>query len=53
LGLTLTGTLGVLLKAKEQKLITEIKPLIAQLRQAGIWLSDSVVEEALKLAGEY
>lgn len=52
LGLTLTGTLGVLLKGKEQQLVATIKPLIEQLRQGGIRLSDRVIAEALKLADE-
>ena len=52
LGLTLTGTLGVLLRAKEQRLISAIGPLIEQLRHGGIRLSDAVVAEALKLANE-
>ncbi len=52
LGLTLTGTLGVLLKAKHLGLVPSVAPLIEQLRQAGIRLSDAVVAEALKLAGE-
>jgi hypothetical protein len=52
LGLTLTGTLGVLLKAKERGLVSTVAPLIDQLRQGGIRLSDGVVAEALKLAQE-
>jgi len=52
LGLTLTGTLGVLLKAKERRLVTEIKPLVEQLQLGGIRLSETVVVQALKLAGE-
>lgn len=52
LGLTLTGTLGVLLRAKEQKLISAIAPLIDKLQQDGIRLGQGVVSEALKLAGE-
>jgi predicted nucleic acid-binding protein len=52
LGLRLTGTLGVLLKAKEQLLVTEIKPLVEQLQHGGIRLGDAVVVQALKLADE-
>ena len=52
LGLTLTGTLGVLLKAKERGLVSTVAPLIDQLRQGGIRLSDGVVAEALRLAHE-
>ncbi len=52
LGLTLTGTLGVLLKAKERGLVPAVGPLIDQLRQGGIRLGDALVAETLRLAGE-
>ena len=52
LGLTLTGTLGVLLRAKRAGLISVIAPLVEQLLQGGIHLGDSVIAEALRLAGE-
>ena len=52
LGLTLTGTLGVLLRAKRVGLIPSLTPLVEQLLQGGIYLGDSVVAEALRLAGE-
>lgn len=52
LGLKVTGTLGVLLKAKESGLVPAIKPLIERLMQGGIHLSGAVVAEALRLAGE-
>jgi uncharacterized protein len=52
LGVPLTGTLGVLLRAKRQRLIGEIRPFVEQLRRGGIRLSDAVVEEALRLANE-
>ena len=52
LGLTLTGTLGVLLKAKQNKLLPAVEPLIHTLQQNGIRLGDAVIAEALRLAGE-
>jgi predicted nucleic acid-binding protein len=51
-GLRLTGTLGVLLKAKSLGFVPTIAPLIDQLREGGIHLSDAVVAETLELAGE-
>lgn len=51
-GLKITGTLGVLLKAKKSGSIKEIKPLIYELRRKGIWLSENLIEIALKLANE-
>ena len=52
LGLTLTGTLGVLLKAKQLGYVKSVAPLIDRLRQDGIHLSDVVVAEVLALADE-
>jgi predicted nucleic acid-binding protein len=52
LGLSITGTLGVLLKAKQQGLVPEIKPLIEELRQGGIRLERPLVTKTLWLANE-
>jgi predicted nucleic acid-binding protein len=52
LGLSVTGVLGVLLKAKQEGHLGEIQPLILQLRQGGIHLSDEVVARVLEIAGE-
>ena len=52
LGLTLTGTLGVLLKAKQLGYVKFVAPLIDRMRRDGIRLSDEVVAEVLALAGE-
>ena len=52
LGLNVTGVLGVLLKAKDRGFVKEVKPLIDDLRRGGIWLSDELVSETLRLAAE-
>jgi len=52
LGLTLTGTLGVLLKAKREGLLSEVRPVVEAVRQGGVRLADALVEEVLVLAGE-
>lgn len=52
LGLTITGTLGVLLRAKDQKLIGQIRPLITQLRQGGIRLDEALIRRVLQIANE-
>lgn len=51
-GLTITGSLGVLLKAKEKGLVPELRPLIEELRRNKIRLSEDVVQHALRLAEE-
>lgn len=52
LGLTLTGTMGVLLKAKAAGLIPQVAPLVAQIRAAGVHLGQALVRRVLELAGE-
>jgi hypothetical protein len=51
-GLACTGTLGVLLKAKQRGDITQIGPLITQLQSCGMWLGDQLIEPVLQKAGE-
>lgn len=46
------GSLGVLLLAKVDALLPAIKPRIDAIQAAGIYLSESLVAEALRLAGE-
>ncbi len=48
----LLGTLGLLLRAKNQGLIDQLAPHIRQLESAGANLSQSVIQRALGLAGE-
>ncbi len=52
MGIPLTGTLGVLLSAKEAGLVSSVAGLIAQLQEAGLFLSQDLVRKALRLAGE-
>ena len=52
LGIPLTGTLGVLLLAKERGLVTLLAPLLGELRSAGLYLDPSLVDRVLMLAGE-
>lgn len=50
--LTYTGTVGVLVKAKQAGHVKAICPLIQQLRAAGLWLSDDLVAMLLDQANE-
>lgn len=51
-GLPFKGTVGVLQEAKEEGLIDEIKPLLIALKENGMYLSESVITDALREAGE-
>ncbi|MDR1779895.1 MAG: DUF3368 domain-containing protein [Tannerella sp.] len=52
LGLKLTGTLGILLRAKEKGLIEAIAPLISDLIKNGVWISSELIKVVLEKAGE-
>ena len=51
-GLKITGTLGVLLKAKQLAIIPVIKPLLLELKSKDIWLSEKLILKVLKIANE-
>ncbi|MFM9006291.1 MAG: DUF3368 domain-containing protein [Flavobacteriales bacterium] len=44
--------MGILIKAKKQGLISELKPLIYELREKEVWLSESLIERILSLSNE-
>ncbi|MCH8318192.1 MAG: DUF3368 domain-containing protein [Bacteroidetes bacterium] len=50
--LNLTGTLGILIKAKNKRLIKAIKPLIDEMQNKGVWLNDKLIISVLKITGE-
>ena len=52
IGLPFIGTVGILLKAKEEGLIGEIKPLLIVLQESGIYLDESLIAYALREADE-
>jgi predicted nucleic acid-binding protein len=52
IGLKVIGTAGMLLRAKRQGVITEIKPLLTALVQADFRISNRIIEAALRLASE-
>jgi predicted nucleic acid-binding protein len=51
-GLTVTGSLGVLIRAKQQGAQIKLRTAIERMRQQGIWLGDALEKECLRLAGE-
>ncbi len=52
LGLRVTGTIGMLLRAKHQGVVTEVKPLVMALEQVGFRLTEALIKGVLRLAGE-
>lgn len=51
-GLKVTGTIGVLVKAKNLGHIAAIKPLLFDLREKGVWLSQTLIESILQMTME-
>ena len=52
LGLTVTGTLGVLVKAKRCNIIDRLYPLLAEMKQNGFYMDASLESAVLKQVGE-
>ena len=52
LGLPLRGTVGLVLAAKQAGRIVAARPLLEQLRNKGMYLSDAVLNRALRRVGE-
>lgn len=51
-GLTVWGTLRVLLEAKSRGLVESIAPMVDRLQGAGMRISSSIRQRVLTLAGE-
>ena len=52
LGVTLTGTIGVIIKAKLNGTISSIKPILEKIKQTDFRLSGEIETQALKEADE-
>lgn len=52
LGLTVTGTLGVLLKAKKCGVISSVKDAINKIQSNGFYINDKIVKLVIAQAGE-
>ena len=48
----LTGTAGVLLRAKKEGYITEVKSTIGRLKEVGFYLTPKLIGDILRIAGE-
>ncbi len=52
LGVPTRGTLGLVLTAKQRGAAPAARPLVDKLRREGLYLSEGLVQQALKLVGE-
>ena len=46
------GTLGIVLRAKKQGLVSAARPVLREVREAGLYVSDDLAEKALAHLGE-
>jgi len=51
-GINIIGSIGILLLAKENGFIPKIKPYLEMIQQSNIHISQRLINEALKIAGE-
>jgi predicted nucleic acid-binding protein len=51
-GLSVTGSIGVLLRARKEGKLPSVRQAIERMRSHGIWLSESVVTFALRESRE-
>lgn len=52
MGLPLTGTIGVLIRAKAEGKLETLRPLLSRLRHTSLWISDRLYKEVLRAVGE-
>ena len=50
--LRVIGTLGILLRAKQEGVVTELKSSLNALRRVGFYMTDELYQETLRIAGE-
>jgi len=50
--LRVTGTIGVLIKAKKHGLIKTLKPILDELKRKGVWINENLISEILMEVGE-
>lgn len=52
IGLKVTGTIGVLVKARKMGLIPKMKPLLIELTKKNVWISDVLISQVCKTVDE-
>lgn len=52
LGLKITGTLGILIRAKQARVVDEVKPILDALMDIGFRLNEVIYLEVLRIVGE-
>ncbi|WP_296620264.1 DUF3368 domain-containing protein [Marivirga sp.] len=50
--LKITGTIGILIKAKKEGHLKEVKPLLDELTEKNVWISEKLKQDILKRVNE-
>jgi predicted nucleic acid-binding protein len=50
--LKITGTIGILIKAKKEGYLKEIKPLLDELTEKNVWINENLKQDILKRVNE-
>ena len=50
--LKVIGTIGILIKAKKEGIVKELRPLLNELTEKEVWISEKLQNEILKSVGE-
>jgi predicted nucleic acid-binding protein len=50
--ITVIGSIGILLLAKQKGILSEIKPKLTVLNQSDVYIASALIEQALRVAGE-
>ena len=53
LGLTVVGTVGLIIRAKQNGHVTAVRPLLDALHGTGFWMSEALYQHALRQADEH
>ena len=51
-GLTVTGSIGVLLRARKEGRIPSVRAAMERMQAHGLWLSETVIAFALRASGD-
>jgi predicted nucleic acid-binding protein len=51
-GVKVIGSLGILIKAKEQGYIDKVKPLLDEIQKSEVYISKKLIEKVLEICGE-
>ena len=52
LGVPVVGTVGLVVRARRRGLVPAVRPVLEEIRAAGLYLSDALIDQASRISGE-